>query len=78
LCALHGNPGAIVHQQKVGLGRGRERDGCPFALIEECECGVGSWWSGHDGQPAGRGSHPLPYGGRRYRITEFVAHDGRD
>jgi hypothetical protein len=34
LCARHGNPGAIVHQQKVGLDRSGERDGCPFALVE--------------------------------------------
>jgi hypothetical protein len=43
LCAGHGNPGAIVLQQKVGLDRGGERDGCPFALVEGCERGVRSW-----------------------------------
>lgn len=62
--AGHGNPGAIVHQQKVGLNRGGERDGCPFAIVEGCECSVRSCRSGHDSEPAGRRGDPRPNGGQ--------------
>ena len=78
LCASRGNPVAMVHQQQVGLDRGRQCDGCTFAVVEGCERSARSCGSAYDREPAGRRSGPLPNDGRRHRIIELVVHDGGD
>lgn len=73
---------AVIHEeQRVGTKRSRHQLNCgSFSFAERAEKIIIERM--HERlphfQPGRRVGNPFPYGGRRFRVTQFLSHDRRN